>query len=258
MAAQYTEVTLEDMKRTLKRRFRSYRPRQDVSKGMYVFDLKIDDHVGIRIWTSITARRGVGKDVGESAIRIHLISLQQKKPLQSRKNKPTIVKRTQNWADNLERRVNELVLKYNDSADFWSDLAMERDGVKPSSKPEVEPEVESAEPPEGDVPQKPRYSGPPVSDPQVKYLVSLIITARDAGHWEKYAKEFDLPTGYITKGHIKDTLTGGRDGTASKLISVLKEANQGYGQRRYAETEASLGRNDPIAFDESTDLFGPS
>ena len=256
MAERFVEVTVEDMRRALKRRFRAYRPRESVVNGMYVFDLKIDDHVAIRVWTSIPTHKGVGKSVGDSSIKVQMVSLRKGSPLQSNKNKQPIVQRSTNWADNLENRINKLQLKYNESADFWTNLAMQRDGIKPDPEPETE---QAPGPPEVNVTEKPRYAGPPVTDPQVKYLVSLIITARNAGIWESYAKDYGLPTGYITKGDLKEVLSGGRDGSASKLITALIGATRGLGNRRYAATEDALGLHDPIALvpeDTEHDLYG--
>ena len=256
MAVQFVEVTIEDMRRALKRRFRAYRPRESVQNGMYIFDLKIDDHVAVRVWTSIPTHKGKGHAVGESSIKVQLVSLQRGIPLMSKKNKFPIVQRSKNWPDNLEERINKAQLKFNESADFWSDLAMKRDGVKPDPEPEPEP---APGPPEGNVPDKPRYAGPPVSDKQIKFLVSLIITARNGGIWESYAKDYGLPTGYITKSDLKEVLSGGRDGSASKLISALIAATKGMGSQRYAATEEALGLHDPIALiaeEIERDLYG--
>jgi len=263
MAARFVEVTLEEMERALKRRFRAYRPRKSTAAGksgdyMNVFDLKIDDHVAIRVWSSIPVARGKGRGVGEDSIKVQMVSLQKKFSLQSKKNRAIIVQRSRNWADNLEKRITQLQLLYNESADFWSNLAMQRDGIKPPD-PRDEPMPEPTPgPPEDVVSEKPRYAGPPVSEAQMKYLVSLIITARDAGLWDSYAKDYGLPEGYITKGALKEVLSGGRDGSASKLISALIKATKGLG-RRYATTEEALGLNDPIemvAEESQHDLYG--
>ncbi len=229
MAARYTEVTLEDMTRALKRRFRSYRPRQSTVQREVVFDLKIDDHVAVRVWSSIVPGRDVGKGVGQDAIRIQLVSLQKGVPLQ--RGKAPIVKRTQNWAENLERRVNEAVLVYNDSADFWAGLARKKDGVQQVVR-------EEATPPEGDAPKKPRYAPPDVSDKQVNLLVRLIRPVRRAGQFDALAERFGLPVEGLTKGHLRTILTGGRGGTASELIGLLFEIEKGL-RSRQAAVEAS-------------------
>lgn len=121
MAAQFVEIELEEVERVLKRGARIMRPKKGVHQGMVYYDLRLSDRCGIRVWTSIPERRGTGKDVGESAIRIQLIDLGNGRPL--KKGKAPIVKRTQGWADNLRARIRDARVEYKDKQDYWESRA---------------------------------------------------------------------------------------------------------------------------------------
>jgi len=121
MAAQFTEVTLEDMEKFLKRGFRVLRPSKGSDKGEIYYELKLGPFVGIRVWTSIKPHTGVGADVGADAIRVQLVSLKDHGPLE--KGKAPIVKRTQGWRSSLQDKIEELVEKYEDREEFWEQWA---------------------------------------------------------------------------------------------------------------------------------------
>jgi len=124
MAARYVEITQEEMEKFLKRAFRALRPTDGTNRGEIYYDLKLGKHVGVRVWTSIRPHSGMGAGRGADAIRIQLISLKDDGPLE--KGKAPIVKRTQNWRDNVKKRVGELAEKFDDNEEFWENWAETR------------------------------------------------------------------------------------------------------------------------------------
>jgi len=105
MAAQYTEVTLEDMEKFLKRGFRALRPKQGVQFGEYYYDLGVTDYLFIRVWSSVRRGTGTGAGVGEDAIRVQLMSVQTRRP--AVRGKAPIVKRTQGWRNSLQNKIED-------------------------------------------------------------------------------------------------------------------------------------------------------
>ncbi len=105
MAAQFTEVTLEDMEKFLKRGFRALRPKQGVQFGEYYYDLTLNQYMMIRVWTSVRRGSDTGAGVGEDAIRVQLMSVQAKRPLLP--GKAPIVKRTQGWRNTLQNKIED-------------------------------------------------------------------------------------------------------------------------------------------------------
>lgn len=124
MAAQYTEIALDDMEKFLKRAFRAFRPKQGAHRGEFYYDLTIGKFVGIRVWTSVGVHSGAGASVGSDAIRVQLVSLKDHGPLE--RGKAPIVKRTQGWRTSLQDRIEELVEKYEEREDFWEPWAETR------------------------------------------------------------------------------------------------------------------------------------
>lgn len=109
MAAMFTEVTLPEMDSFLRRAFRALKPKPNTWRGEVAYDLFLSDKVVVRVYTSISPSRGVGADIGSDAIRVGLYSTNGR-PLKS--GKMPIVKRTQNWRDNLRERVEEAMEQY--------------------------------------------------------------------------------------------------------------------------------------------------
>lgn len=122
--ARYTEVSLDEMDKFLRRAFRALRPKQDASRNEIYYDLKLGRFVGIRVWTSIGSRSETGAGVGSDAIRVQFISLKDDKPLE--KGKAPIVKRTQGWKNSLQDRIEDLIEKYEDNDEFWESWAETR------------------------------------------------------------------------------------------------------------------------------------
>lgn len=143
MAAQFTEVTLEDMEVFIKRAYRALRPKRGESRGEVYFDLNLShDNIFIRVWTSIRPHSGMGADVGKDAIRVSLVT-KGGKPLMP---KGKIVKRTQNWRSGLQDRVDDFLEVYESKKEYWDQRREERDGVstqKPATPPGDTPEPET-------------------------------------------------------------------------------------------------------------------
>lgn len=117
MAAQYTEVTLEDMETFLKRSYRALRPKQGVQKGEYYYDLALSENVVVRVWTSVQRGSQTGAGVGQDAIRVQFYGVGIKRPLVP--GKAPIVKRTQNWRDSLQDKVDNYYELYEEKASYW-------------------------------------------------------------------------------------------------------------------------------------------
>lgn len=111
MAAQYTQVSLDDMETFLKRAFRVLRPTLGVDKGEKYFYLTLSPTTGVRVWTSISAHGETGAGVGQDAIRVQLFSTRKGKPLKP--GKAPIVKRTQGWRDSLKDRIEDAMDDYD-------------------------------------------------------------------------------------------------------------------------------------------------
>lgn len=111
MAAQFTDVTLQDMETFLKRAFRALNPKKDIIRGEVVYDLFLSSKVGVRVWTSIHQHATSGADVGADAIRVQLYNFVRGFPLM--RGKAPIVKRTQGWRDNLKDRIEDYVEAYD-------------------------------------------------------------------------------------------------------------------------------------------------
>lgn len=125
MAAQFTEVTLEEMERFLKRGWRALRPTQGTERGEVYFDLSLSRFVHIRVWTTIHPRSGTGAEVGADAIRIQLLARKNGRPLT--RGKAPIVKRTQGWRGNLQDRIEDAIETYEAEEAYFE----ERSGGPP-------------------------------------------------------------------------------------------------------------------------------
>lgn len=163
MAATFTEVTLDDMDKFLKRGFRILRPVQGQQRGEFYYDLRVGKFVGIRVWTSVSIHSGTGAGVGSDAIRVQLISLKDKGPLE--RGKAPIVKRTQGWRNSLQNKIEELVEKYEEREDFWEQWAETRQRSSGPARAIQQYEEEQDEPVQVVVPQEDLAPPPPPSRP---------------------------------------------------------------------------------------------
>lgn len=152
MAAKFTEVTLEDMDRFLKRAYRALKPKKGEDRGEVYYDLNLSrGNLFIRVWTSIRPRLGTGAGVGQDAIRVTMITRGGKGLMPKGK----IVKRTQNWRNSLQDRIEELLEVYESKVEYWRERQQDRDQIKDQAKdndkfiddePEEEPEPEPRRP----------------------------------------------------------------------------------------------------------------
>ena len=238
MAAQYTEITLEEMEQFLKRGFRALRPRKGEKRGEVYYDLKVGDHVGIRVWTSIMPRSGMGAGRGQDAIRVQLISLKDQGPLQ--KGKAPIVKRTQKWRNSLKDRIEEATEKYEDNVDFWEEWAANRsrkgDPEKAQKEQEVQQRQEEREEDKAEHGEQPTYKKPrgSITDKQVKFLNFLISKLSDR-EWERTSVTLGLPISAKPSKEDIETLSK-RQGM--DLISYVKDYLEAQGRlKRWASEE---------------------
>lgn len=134
MAAEFTEVTLDDMDRFLKRAFRPFRPKQSNERGRIVYDLNLSDNeIFIRVWTSIRPNQAQGVGVGEGAIKVNMVS-KNGRPLMP---KNTIVKRTQKWRSSLQSRIEDVLEAYESKTEYWKNRAEGQSAPKPvDTKPD--------------------------------------------------------------------------------------------------------------------------
>ena len=108
MAAQFTDISLDEMRTFLKRAFHALEPqREENVRGEVVINLPLSERVMIKVFTSISAGREQAAGVGADAIRVGLY--RDGRPLKS--GKWPIVKRTQGWKDNLRERVEDMMEK---------------------------------------------------------------------------------------------------------------------------------------------------
>jgi hypothetical protein len=245
MAAQYTEISLEEMETFLKRAFRALRPKQGVHRGEYYYDLKLSDHVIVRVWTSVQRGSQSGASVGQDAIRVQLMGAQVERPLM--KGKAPIVKRTQGWKNSLQGKIEDMMETYEEKPDYWDsrgsgssapaeiaprDRYEEPDDWDPADEPR---EVAPSSPPSRPAPQK----GIPITPPQLKYLGFLMRGPKghsseirgllyDYGIEEPYDAEV---LGRLTKAQ------------ATNLISRMAP------ERRYAEDAELSDPNPSYSYD---------
>jgi hypothetical protein len=220
MAAQYTEISLDEMETFLKRGFRALRPKQGIKSGEYYYDLNLSPNVAIRVWSSIQQGRAMGASVGTDAIRVQLMGVGSKRPLLT--GSAPIVKRTQGWKNSLQNRLEEATEMYEERQGYFES----RGGGTP------EP---SAEPPSSDRPAAATGNGP--SDKQVKYLLFL-ASQISRGVWDSsLSSRFPGLSYPLTKDGLQK-LTGRQ---ASLLIDLLK--SKGSGSSRYAQDDYTYDRS---------------
>lgn len=110
MAAQFQDVSLDDMRTFLKRAFHALEPQRDENvRGELVINLPLSNRVAIKVFTSVSSGREQAAAVGADAIRVGIY--RDGRPLKS--GKWPIVKRTQGWKDNLRERIEDMMEKYD-------------------------------------------------------------------------------------------------------------------------------------------------
>jgi hypothetical protein len=247
MAATYTEVSLEAIHKLLKRAFRVVlSPTQEIVRGEICFVLEIGTFVGIRVMTSVHRGRDTGAGRGQDAIRVGLISLKDRGPLEG--GKMAIVKRTQNWADSLKDRIEDCIEKYEDKDEFWEQWAETRKRVDTRAKPEPERVQDPGRDGEGDGPdERPPLAPAPVlkppvptrqydpdrmqggiTPPQMNYL-RVLMRGMTQERWESAGAP--AITGLSNYPRTPRDLNTVSKGQASKLIDQLKKQLPAAGSR---------------------------
>jgi hypothetical protein len=145
MAAQFTEVTLEEMAKFILRSWRALRPKQGTERREVYYDLALSENVIIRIWTSIGAGRDTGADVGSDAIRIQLLARKGGRSWPLTKGKAPIVKRTQGWKNNLQDRVEDFLELYEEKEAVFEAQATGVPVRTPAPEQKGDPEEEERE-----------------------------------------------------------------------------------------------------------------
>jgi hypothetical protein len=111
MAAQFTQISLDEMHKFINRGFHALHPKKGMDRGEVYYDLFLSPKAGVRVWTSVSSGGGLAAGVGSDAIRVQLYSYAKGRPLMP--GKAPIVKRTQNWRDNLQERIEDLMEAYD-------------------------------------------------------------------------------------------------------------------------------------------------
>ena len=117
MAAQFTEITLQDMETFLKRAFRVLKPTQGKQRGEVVFDLFFTPQIGVRVFSSIGQDAYSASGVGTDAIRVLFYNYSKNRPMLT--GKAPIVKRTGGWRDNLKDRIEDIMEMFDDKEGYW-------------------------------------------------------------------------------------------------------------------------------------------
>lgn len=254
MAAEYTQFSLDDIEKFLKRAFRILRPKKGEKREIY-YDLSLSKYVVIRVWTSVYRGEELVRGKERRPVRVQFLSAVNGYPLVS--GKAPIVKRTQNWRKTLQDRIEDYVEKYEESGEeYWDNRAQgSRDDPKPTRRdePSRPPERPNQPPPRTpDAPRAPRSSGggPPATDPQKRYLKFLWGSVKRAKgsisglSWDDIVNMDRLPGG--VRRILPDLPFPDADGLnelskrqASIVIDGLKSS--GYGESRYANEEEGQG-----------------
>lgn len=132
MAATFTPITINEMDEFLKRAFRALKPKPwEVVRGEATRMLSLSDTVGIIVYTSVSASGTEGAGLGMDAIRIGLYNKKKNRPL--KRGKMPIVKRTQNWRDNVRARIEDSMEEYDHQEGYWENLAGRLDAPREDS-----------------------------------------------------------------------------------------------------------------------------
>ena len=119
MAIQYTPVTLEEIRSFILRAFRALRPTQAYARdGDICYDLHLSEGISVRVNTSVSRGREQAKGKGQDAIRVMLFNFSTGFPTRAGEDWP-IVKRTQNWRDNLRERIEDEIETYHAREEHW-------------------------------------------------------------------------------------------------------------------------------------------
>lgn len=167
MAATYTEISLEDMDKFLKRAFRALRPKQNLTRGEVTYDLALSPNVHIRIYTSIHRGSEMGAGKGSDSIKLLLWGPKANRPLTKGKAAP-IVKRTEGWKNSLQNRIEDMMELYEEKSGYWESVG---GGEKPAA-PDVDDrdtDLDDSEKAPESIPAPPVQHGAPLDGIFTKY-----------------------------------------------------------------------------------------
>lgn len=133
-AAVYTEVSLADIEKVLKRAFHGMKPKRKSYGGSYYYDLSISENVAVRVYTSVSVRTEVSRSKENAPMKVGLFSLKSDRKMEG--GDLDIVKRTQNWRTTLQDRVEDKIELYHDKEDYWEHRAT---GKRPEEEQVEEP-----------------------------------------------------------------------------------------------------------------------
>jgi len=121
-AATFVGFTLEEFDKYIKRAFRAFKPTQVRLGNEFAYVLHLSERIKILIQSSIHSS-GYAAGSGTDPIRVGFMYAESKggslRPLKG-KSFP-IVKRTENWRDNLEDRVNDYLEEYESNRGNYKD-----------------------------------------------------------------------------------------------------------------------------------------
>ena len=130
-AATSVPVTLEEMDKVIRRGFRAMHPKQSkASWGEVLYTLTPDDddpQFVIRVQTSIF-QGDMARGEGEDSMRVTLLNEKTNKPIAAAAAR---VHRTQNWKDNLRKRIE-------DAIETFEDMIEDRQKIKEREKVRAE------------------------------------------------------------------------------------------------------------------------
>lgn len=172
MAAQYTNITLEDFDGYLKRAFRALRPKQAVCKGEYCYHLSLSPNVRIQILTAISRGADASRGVGTDTIKLMLVGSPTNRPLLAGKGSSLAMKRTQGWKTTLQDRIEDLVELYEERQAYWE----QRAGGQIKQEDDDLDDSDAAPKQEEEKPEAPRY------DPS-KALTGTFTKDNRSGGW---------------------------------------------------------------------------
>jgi hypothetical protein len=228
--AVFTPVTLDEIKKVVFRAYHALDPKMDNFRGEVCIDLALNDDrtVLIRVMTSVHGSSAHGADVGSDAMRVGIWGSKGRFL-----EKTQMVKRTPNWKDTLQERIDDAHERYDDETAKWEKMAdpswAPGQGRKPEpshpSTPPPPPAQEPESPPVTPVPHS-YGGGRPASDKQVQLLLKLLRFKPESQLKNTYGLRTDMP--------LEDVLRALPMAEASSIITSLI-GNRGTYNRRYAE-----------------------
>lgn len=262
--ATYAEISLEEMDRFIMRGWRALRPKQVKERGTHVYDLFLSKFVKIRVWTTIPADKGTVRDVGETTIKIQLLSAHTGRPLL--RGKSPIVKRVQGWRGNLQDRIEDYIEQYEEREDYFEAIAGNRQQQAEADRDDGtdHDEEDTAPPPRSEPPaaQPDAPASEPASEPEV-WSPKVVNAPRDTDLQATFTKLRNGDWGLRVVGRAApgDRVLARRgDGKRQKLVVgeiVWQGPDRDTGQtitvatiQRRTEREASEGAYEEEAYEE--------